>query len=116
LLVGTLAEGHRPFYFQDGKIAHFGFGETMFQVFLLMASRRLHADRFFTELYNADVYTREGLDWIDSASMKAVIVRNYPELAGALDKVDNAFLPWDGSMGRTPTDYAVHHAPAGPKE
>ena len=53
LLIGTLAEGHRP--------TGFGFGETMFQIFILNASRRLQADRFYTDCYNEDVYTSEGL-------------------------------------------------------
>ena len=43
LLIGTLAEGHRP--------TGFGFGETMFQIFILNASRRLQADRFYTDCY-----------------------------------------------------------------
>ena len=49
LLIGTLAEGHRP--------TGFGFGETMFQIFILNASRRLQADRFYTDCFNEDVYT-----------------------------------------------------------
>ena len=53
LLIGTLAEGHRP--------TGFGFGETMFQIFILNASRRLQADRFYTDCFNEDVYTWEGM-------------------------------------------------------
>jgi hypothetical protein len=88
LLIGTLAEGHRP----DG----FGFGETMFQIFILNASRRLQADRFYTDGYNEEVYTREGLAWIDASDFKAVILRHYPELANTgLANVKNAFEPWD---------------------
>lgn len=83
---------------------NFGSGETMFQIFLLMASRRLMADRFYTENYNAATYTQEGLDWVDTASMKSVLVRNYPELGNALQNVDNAFMPWDGSSGRSVPD------------
>ncbi|MEW6278482.1 MAG: peroxidase family protein, partial [Candidatus Eremiobacterota bacterium] len=88
LLVGTLAEAHRP----EG----YGFGETMFQVFILNASRRLQADRFFTESYNEETYTPEGLKWVDEASMKIVLLRHFPELASSgLANVDNAFEPWD---------------------
>lgn len=88
LMIGTLAEGHRP----DG----FGFGETMFQVFILNATRRLQADRFYTDNYNEATYTREGLDWIDRSSFKSVLLRNYPELATTgLANVSNAFEPWD---------------------
>ncbi len=88
LLVGTLSEGHRPF--------GFGFGETMFQIFILNATRRLQADRFYTDDYNEETYTPEGLDWIDRADLKRVLLRHYPELAQTgLANVDNAFEPWD---------------------
>jgi hypothetical protein len=87
-MVGTLAEGHRP--------TGFGFGETLFQIFILNASRRLQADRFYTDAYNEDVYTPEGLDWIDEATLKSVILRHYPELSQrGLSNVTNAFEPWD---------------------
>ena len=52
LLIGTLAETQRP--------TNFGFGETMFQIFILNASRRLQADRFYTDDYRPEVYTRGG--------------------------------------------------------
>ena len=88
LMVGTLGEAVRP--------TGFGFGETLFQIFILNASRRLQADRFFTDDYNADIYTQEGLDWIDRADLKTVILRHYPELAKTgLANVKNAFEPWD---------------------
>lgn len=88
LLIGTLAEGHRP----DG----FGFGETLFQVFILNASWRLLGDRFYTDDYRPEVYTAEGLEWIDLADMKSVLVRHYPELvATGLGNIGNAFEPWD---------------------
>ena len=45
--------------------AGFGFSDTAFRVFILMASRRLKSDRFFTRDYNAETYTQAGLDWID---------------------------------------------------
>ncbi|WNG30170.1 peroxidase [Cystobacter fuscus] len=88
LLVGNRAETHRP--------DHFGFGETLFQVFILNASRRLQADRFFTDSFNAETYSPEGLQWIDDSDMKAVLLRHCPELAQTgLVHVDNAFEPWD---------------------
>jgi hypothetical protein len=86
--VGSRAESHRP--------TGFGFGETLFQVFILNASRRLEADRFFTDAYNEETYTKEGLDWVDAATMKGVLLRHYPELgATGLGNVTNAFEPWD---------------------
>jgi hypothetical protein len=88
LLVGTLAEGRRP--------TGFGFGETMFQIFILNASRRLQADRFFTVDYREEVYSKEGMGWVDRATFKDVILRHHPELAASgLANVKNAFEPWD---------------------
>ncbi|MBA3347960.1 MAG: peroxidase [Actinobacteria bacterium] len=72
----------------------FGFSDTAFRVFILMASRRLKSDRFFTRDYNAETYTQTGLDWIDETSMSDVLLRHYPGLAPALEGVDNAFAPW----------------------
>jgi hypothetical protein len=72
----------------------FGFSDTAFRVFILMASRRLKSDRFFTSDYNAETYTQTGLDWIDETTMIDVLLRHYPELEPALRGVDNAFAPW----------------------
>jgi hypothetical protein len=72
----------------------FGFSDTAFRVFILMASRRLKSDRFFTRDYNAETYTQTGLDWIDQTSMSDVLLRHYPALEPALRGVDNAFAPW----------------------
>ena len=88
LMIGTLAEGHRP--------TGFGFGETLFQIFILNATRRLQADRFYTDCYNEQTYTKEGLAWIDEADLKTVILRHFPELGSTgLANVRNAFEPWD---------------------
>jgi hypothetical protein len=73
----------------------FGFSDTAFRIFILMASRRLRSDRFFTDDYNPDVYTPEGIEWVESNSMADVLLRHYPELAAALDGVKNAFAPWN---------------------
>lgn len=90
LLVGTLGENIRP--------DNFGFGETAFQIFILMATRRLQADRFYTTNYNRETYTQLGLDWVDQASFKKVILRHYPELKPYLKGVDNAFNPWEKAI------------------
>ena len=88
LLIGTLGEGHRP--------TGFGFGETLFQIFILNATRRLQADRFYTDDYNEQTYTKEGLAWIDDSDLKTVILRHFPELGETgLGNVKNAFEPWD---------------------
>jgi hypothetical protein len=72
----------------------FGFSETAFRIFVLMASRRLKSDRFFTDDYRAGIYTELGLEHIDRNSMLTVLRRHLPELAPALQGVDNAFNPW----------------------
>ena len=59
-----------------------------------MASRRLKSDRFFTNDYTPDVYTPEGLDWIEGSSMVDVLLRHHPELGPALEGCENAFAPW----------------------
>jgi hypothetical protein len=73
----------------------FGFSDTAFRIFILMASRRLKSDRFFTNHYNADVYSAEGIEWVESNTMVDVLLRHHPELAPALDGVKNAFAPWN---------------------
>lgn len=72
----------------------FGFSDTAFRVFILMASRRLKSDRFFTKDYRAEIYTQFGLDWIEHNSFLSVIRRHYPKLAPALYGVQNGFQPW----------------------
>ncbi len=72
----------------------FGFSDTAFRVFILMASRRLKSDRFFTRDYTPKLYTRAGIDWINESTMKTVLLRHYPELESALAGVENAFAPW----------------------
>ena len=39
----------------------FGFSDTAFRVFILMASRRLKSDRFFTRDYRPEVYSPRGV-------------------------------------------------------
>ena len=88
LLVGNLAESTRPTFF--------GFGETLFEVFILNATRRLQADRFYTDCFNDEYYTPQGLRWIDAADFKTVLLRHFPGLASTgLAHIRNAFEPWD---------------------
>jgi hypothetical protein len=75
----------------------FGFSETAFRIFVLMASRRLKSDRFFTDDYRRELYTDLGLNFIKETSMLTVLQRHYPELAAALHGIDNAFKPWNAS-------------------
>lgn len=71
----------------------FGFSDTAFRIFILMASRRLKSDRFFTTDYTEDVYTPLGMDWINNTTMADVIRRHLPDLGPAINP-DNAFFPW----------------------
>ncbi|HYT81339.1 MAG TPA: peroxidase family protein [Actinomycetota bacterium] len=86
LMIGLYAEPLPP---------GFGFSDTAFRVFILMASRRLKSDRFFTRDYRPDVYTPAGFDWINRNSMVSVLLRHYPSLEPALRGVQNAFVPWN---------------------
>ncbi|MGY4595314.1 hypothetical protein ACVWXL_003060 [Bradyrhizobium sp. GM22.5] len=90
LMVGLLAED-----LPEG----FGFSDTAFRIFILMASRRLKSDRFFTDDYRAEVYTNFGLDWIHNNGMKSVLLRHMPQLGPALEGVNNAFAPWNVLRG-----------------
>ena len=86
LLVGQLAEEPRPY--------GFGFSETTNQIFIIQASRRLFADRFYQENYNAATYTELGMEWIQNNTMKTVIARQFPELAAKMNTTKTAFEPW----------------------
>jgi hypothetical protein len=81
--------------FAEPKPAGFGFSDTAFRIFILMASRRLKSDRFFTVDYTPRVYTPEGIAWIDNTDMSTMLRRHFPELSPSLHRVDNAFAPWD---------------------
>jgi hypothetical protein len=72
----------------------FGFSDTAFRIFILMASRRLKSDRFFTTDFRPEVYTETGVKWVTHTKMKDVLLRHYPELEPALEGLPNAFLPW----------------------
>jgi hypothetical protein len=72
----------------------FGFSDTAFRIFILMASRRLKSDRFFTNDYSPEIYTPEGIEWVENNLMGDVLLRHHPELAPALEGSRNAFAPW----------------------
>jgi hypothetical protein len=74
--------------------AGFGFSDTAFRIFILMASRRLKSDRFIAQYFTPDVYTKTGIDWVNDNSMITVLLRHFPELADSLRDSSNAFKPW----------------------
>ena len=80
--------------FAEPKPAGFGFSDTAFRIFILMASRRLNSDRFFTTDFTPGVYTQTGLDWIADNTMSTVLLRHFPAVRFALRNVTNAFAPW----------------------
>ena len=96
-MVGAVRRERRP--------TGFAFSDTAFRIFILMASRRLNSDRFFTADYTPAVYTQAGMDWIDDNSMATVLLRHYPQLRPAIGALPNAFEPWARAVpgsGRRP--------------
>lgn len=80
----------------------FGFSDTAFRIFILMASRRLKSDRFFASEFDPDVYSDVGLDWINENTMKTILLRHFPELGPLLRQHENAFTPWASADALTP--------------
>ncbi|MGH3624374.1 MAG: peroxidase family protein [Sciscionella sp.] len=80
--------------FAEKRPQGFGFSDTAFRIFILMASRRLNSDRFFTKDFTPEVYTPLGMEWVQNTSMIDVLLRHYPQLRPSLRGVSNAFQPW----------------------
>ncbi|NKZ02328.1 peroxidase family protein [Actinomadura latina] len=80
--------------FAENPPEGFGFSDTAFRIFILMASRRLQSDRFLTVDFRPEIYTPLGLDWIERNGMTSVILRHCPELAAVLPRTTSAFAPW----------------------
>ncbi|XVF09505.1 hypothetical protein REPUB_Repub07fG0098900 [Reevesia pubescens] len=93
LLVGLQAEK---------KIKGFAISETAFFIFLLIASRRLEADRFFTTNFNPKIYTEKGLEWVNKTeSLKDVIDRHFPDMTRKWMRCSSAFAIWDAAPNKT---------------
>lgn len=89
LLVGLQAER---------KIKGFAISETAFFIFLLIASRRLEADRFFTTNFNSKTYTEKGLEWVNKTeTLKDVIDRHFPNMTRKWMKCTSAFSIWNST-------------------
>ncbi|MFF7259153.1 peroxidase family protein [Streptomyces sp. NPDC008159] len=80
--------------FAENPPQGFGFSDTAFRIFILMASRRLQSDRFLTVDYRPEVYTPLGIDWVEKGGMNSVVLRHCPELAPLLPRGASAFAPW----------------------
>jgi alpha-dioxygenase len=85
--VGNLAEK---------KIPGFAISETSFFIFIVMASRRIEADRFLTQDFNEHVYSKEGFAWVtQTKSFRDVLKRHYPKLDSELPEGVSAFTPYE---------------------
>ena len=91
LMVGLMAEP---------LVEGMGFSDTAFRIFLLMASRRLKSDRFLSKDYRPEVYTKEGIDWVESSTMIDVLKRHFPGLEPALKGKESAFHPWNEAKSK----------------
>lgn len=91
LLVGTLAEARSKKY---GTPPGFGFSDTAFRIFILMASRRLKSDRFFTDDFRPEVYTKAGFAWVQENSLRTVLERHCGALRLHFADARNVFFPW----------------------
>ncbi|GAA2725601.1 peroxidase family protein [Actinocorallia aurantiaca] len=88
--------------FAENPPQGFGFSDTAFRIFLLMATRRLQSDRFLTVDFRPEIYTPLGLDWIAHNGMKDVLMRHCPELASFLPREASAFAPWRPTLPEEP--------------
>ena len=99
LQVGSLAESFRHSPEKRNGYIGFGFGETAFQIFLLMASRRLLADRFLNMDFRKEVYTQRGIDIVDNATFRGVLVctlsENQKLIEEALKCTRSPFHAWN---------------------
>ena len=74
LLIGTLAEGHRP--------TGFGFGETMFQIFILNATPPPAGRPLLHRLLQrGGLHARRACAGSTQTDLKTVLLRHHPELA-----------------------------------
>ncbi|PIG69587.1 hypothetical protein AARAC_002702 [Aspergillus arachidicola] len=89
-LVDTLVGSH-----SEPLPKGFGFSETAFRIFILMATRRLKSDRFIAGQWNAETYTKEGFRWLQNNGMKDVLMRHFPELEVHLKNSKNVFAAWE---------------------
>jgi len=80
--------------FAEEPPAGFGFSDTAFRIFILMASRRLQSDRFLTVDFRPEVYTPFGMDWVANNGMTTLIARHCPDLAAVMPRDASAFAPW----------------------
>jgi Animal haem peroxidase len=84
LLVGSLVDKDRP----EG----FAFGVVPFHIFVVMASRRIFSDRFLQGSFIPEIYTQFGVDYVNNANFRSILVRHFPEYDSIMPK--NPFMNW----------------------
>ncbi|MEX2520706.1 MAG: peroxidase family protein, partial [Paracoccaceae bacterium] len=90
LLAGCLAEAGS----KRNWPPRFGFSDTAFRIFILMASRRLKSDRFFSADFRPEIYTEAGFAWVRDNGFKDGGRRHAPALADRVRDARNPFFPW----------------------
>ena len=84
-----------PGMYAERRPKGFAFSDTAFRIFVLMASRRLNSDRFLTDDYTPEVYTKAGLrlDRRQHHGHRAPAPLP-PAARSVMRGVKNAFHPW----------------------
>ena len=88
-----LTTQHGSFCTRCDRVVHRAIGITNMQVTLFRLS-----NRFLTIDYKEEYYTKEGLDWVENSTMKKILLRNFPEVAGlstSMQNIKNAFYVWN---------------------
>ena len=75
----------------------FAFSDTAFRIFILMASRRINSDRFFTDYFKPELYSPVGYRWVVENDFSSVLLRHYPQLRSSLAGIDNPVAPWSAA-------------------
>jgi len=109
LLIGMFLENEGGKRVPNGWI----FGETQFAVFLESASRRLKADRFFTDCYTAEYYTDFGLHYIELNTFKDILTRHFPKLKDYVPS--NPFFAWKSQREKEREDKMNEQSPFVPQ-
>ena len=78
----------------------FGFSDTAFRIFILMASRRIQSDRFLTVDFRPEIYSPLGMDWVQQNNMTSIILRHCPNLAALMPRDASAFAPWRSAVAQ----------------
>lgn len=84
LVIGCLLD-------KDGPIG-FAFGMVAYHIFLVMASRRILSDRFFQDMFTEEHYTAFGVDYVNKATFREIVLRHFPEHESIVP--ENPFMTW----------------------